>query len=204
MDDRHIDAAELLRRKSRQQYWASTRRTVPSKKYNSSVKKAKDYVVLDFETTGLRPGADQIIQVGAVKYRQHEQVAVMNQLVNPLRAISSRITSLTGISNEMVRNEPIIDNVIVQLIDFIGDYPIVAHNASFDMGFLYALDGRVEIPTFTVIDTLKLARKVINNTPNHKLTTLARYLQIEHNAHDAVGDCLVTAKIYQYCLTHSI
>jgi DNA polymerase-3 subunit epsilon len=72
------------------------------------------------------------------------------------------------------------------------------------MGFLYALDGRVEIPTFTVIDTLKLARKVINNTPNHKLTTLARYLQIEHNAHDAVGDCLVTAKIYQYCLTHSI
>jgi DNA polymerase-3 subunit epsilon len=113
MDDRHIDAAELLRRKSRQQYWASTRRTVPSKKYNSSVKKAKDYVVLDFETTGLRPGADQIIQVGAVKYRQHEQVAVMNQLVNPLRAISSRITSLTGISNEMVRNEPIIDNVIV-------------------------------------------------------------------------------------------
>lgn len=204
MDDRHIDAAELLRRKSRQQYWASTRRTVPSKKYNSSVKKAKDYVVLDFETTGLRPGADQIIQVGAVKYRQHEQVAVMNQLVNPLRAISSRITSLTGISNEMVRNEPIIDNVIDQLIDFIGDYPIVAHNASFDMGFLYALDGRVEIPTFTVIDTLKLARKVINNTPNHKLTTLARYLQIEHNAHDAVGDCLVTAKIYQYCLTHSI
>ena len=204
MDDRHIDAAELLRRKSRQQYWASTRRTVPSKKYNSSVKKAKDYVVLDFETTGLRPGADQIIQVGAVKYRQHEQVAVLNQLVNPLRAISSRITSLTGISNEMVRNEPIIDNVIDQLIDFIGDYPIVAHNASFDMGFLYALDGRVEIPTFTVIDTLKLARKVINNTPNHKLTTLARYLQIEHNAHDAVGDCLVTAKIYQYCLTHSI
>lgn len=204
MDDRHIDAAELLRRKSRQQYWASTRRTVPSKKYNSSVKKAKDYVVLDFETTGLRPGADQIIQVGAVKYRQHEQVAVMNQLVNPLRAISSRITSLTGISNEMVRNEPIIDNVIDQLIDFIGDYPIVAHNASFDMGFLYALDGRVEIPTFTVIDTLKLARKVINNTPNYKLTTLARYLQIEHNAHDAVGDCLVTAKIYQYCLTHSI
>lgn len=204
MDDRHISAAELLRRKSRQQYWASTRRTPTPKKYNPSVKKAKDYVVLDFETTGIRPGADQIIQVGAVKYHNHEQVDVLNQLVNPLRAISSRITSLTGISNEMVKNEPTMDRVLLQLIDFIGDLPIVAHNASFDMGFLYAMDQRVDIPTYTVIDTLKLARKVIHTTPNHKLTTLAQYLQLEHDAHNALGDCLVTAKIYQYCLAHSI
>ncbi|MGE6487596.1 3'-5' exonuclease [Paenisporosarcina sp. NPDC076898] len=204
MDDRHIDAAELLRRKSRQHYWASSRRTTPPKKYNPSVKKANDYVVLDFETTGLRAGADQIIQIGAVKYRQHEQVDVMNQLVNPLRAISSRITSLTGISNDMVKDEPKIDQVIHQLIEFIGDLPIVAHNASFDMGFLYALDNRIEVPSYTVIDTLKMARKVIVNTPNHKLTTLAHYLNIEYNAHDALEDCLVTAKIYQYCLNKSI
>lgn len=204
MDDRRIDAGELLRQKSRQQYWASSRRTPTPKKYNPSVKKVSDYVVLDFETTGLRPGADQIIQVGAVKYHNHEQVDMMNQLVNPLRSISTRITSLTGITNESVKNEPKIERVINQLIDFIGELPIVAHNASFDMGFLYALEDKVEVPAFTVIDTLKLSRKIINNTPNHKLTTLAHYLQIEHNAHDALGDCLATAKIYQYCFSHSI
>lgn len=204
MEDRHFDAAELLRRKSRQQYWASSRRTPTPKKYNPSVKKVADYVVLDFETTGLRPGADQIIQVGAVKYKNHEQMDIMNQLVNPLRSISTRITSLTGITNDMVRNEPKIEFVINQLIKFIGDLPIVAHNASFDMGFLYALEDKVEVPTYTVIDTLKLSRKIINQTPNHKLTTLTQYLQIEHDAHNALGDCLATAKIYQYCFTHSI
>ncbi|WP_017380232.1 3'-5' exonuclease [Paenisporosarcina sp. TG-14] len=204
MDDRQIDAAELLRRKSRQQYWTTTKRTSPLKKYIPSVKKAKDYVVLDFETTGLRPGADQIIQVGAVKFRNHEQIGIMNQLVNPLRSISTRITALTGITNTMVKNEPKIDSVINELIEFIGDLPIVAHNASFDMNFLYALEEKVEVPTYTVIDTLKLSRKVFNETPNHKLTTLAQYLQLEHNAHDALGDCLVTAKIYQYCFKHSI
>ena len=204
MNDRQINAAELLRRKSSQQYWASSRRTPTPKKYNPSVRKVTDYVVLDFETTGLRPGADQIIQVGAVKYKNHEQMDIMNQLVNPLRSISTRIASLTGITNEMVSNEPKIELVINQLIEFIGDLPIVAHNASFDMGFLYALESKMEVPIYTVIDTLKLSRKIINHTPNHKLTTLAQYLQIEHNAHDALSDCLVTAQIYQYCFTHSI
>ena len=202
MHERNKAASDLLNGKTRQQYWASKRTTTP-KKYSPSVKKATDYVVLDFETTGLRPGADQIIQVGAVKFRNHEQVDVMNQLVNPLRMISPRITSLTGISNNMVKNEPKIERVILQLIDFIEDLPIVAHNASFDMGFLYALDDRIEVPRYTVIDTLKLARKVINATPNHKLTTLAQYLQLEHHAHDALGDCLVTGQIYQYCITKS-
>lgn len=202
MDARNIEAENLLKQKTRQQYWASKRSYKP-KKYDSSIRKAKDYVVLDFETTGLRPGADQIIQVGAVKYRNHEKVAVMNQLVNPLRSISPRITSLTGITNQMVKTAPSAERVILQLIEFIDDFPIVAHNSSFDMGFLYALDDRIDIPRYTVIDTLKLARKVIHETPNHKLTTLAEYLQLEHNAHDALGDCLVTAEIYQYCLTYT-
>ncbi|MFX3674745.1 MAG: PolC-type DNA polymerase III [Paenisporosarcina sp.] len=203
MDENYTDALEHIKSKSQLQYWTTKRDATP-KKYQPSVKKAKDYVVLDFETTGLRAGADQIIQVGAVKYINHERVEVMNQLVNPNRDISSRITSLTGITNQSVRNEPTIHTVIFDLLDFIGDLPIVAHNASFDMGFLYALDPIVKIPRYSVIDTLKLARKVIHQTPNHKLTTLAQYLKLEHQAHDALGDCLVTAKIYQHCIHQSI
>lgn len=201
MEDNQKDASALIRSKSRQQYWSTKRSTTP-KKYQPSTKKAKDYVVLDFETTGLRPANDQIIQVGAVKYINHKKVGMINQLVNPLREISPRITSLTGITNESVNKQPTINTVIHELLEFIGDLPIVAHNASFDMGFLYALEDLAEIPRYAVIDTLKLARKVIQ-TPNHKLTTLAQFLELEHNAHDALGDCLATAQIYQYCLNHS-
>ncbi|AYC28879.1 PolC-type DNA polymerase III [Paenisporosarcina cavernae] len=200
MDDQSKDPREYLQQKSRQQYWASRRAQAP-KKYKPSVSKPTSYVVLDFETTGFRPGADQIIQVGAIKFLNHEKIDEMNQLVNPRRPISSKITALTGIHDAMVRNSPTIATVLMELIEFIGDLPIIAHNASFDMGFLYAHDNIIDIPSYTVIDTVKLARKVIQATPNHKLTTLSNYLELEHNAHDALGDCIVTAKIYQYCLS---
>lgn len=172
------------------------------KKYKSSVRKVADYVVLDFETTGFRSGADKIIQIGAVKYIGHEQQGCFETLVNPRRHISPTITRLTGITNEQVADAPAIEEVIGDLIGFIGDFPIIAHNAAFDMSFLYALDAieGITIPEYTVIDTVRLARKVITETTNHKLGTLAHYLRLEHRAHDAIGDCLATAAIYQYCL----
>lgn len=202
MDGNYKDGSKFIESKEHLQNWTSNRPARP-KKYTPSTKREIDYVVLDFETTGLRAGADQIIQIGAVKFINHEQVDRMNLYVNPMRSISTRITSLTGITNDSLKNKPPIYDVIPSLIAFIGDLPVVAHNASFDMSFLYALDHFVNIPRYTVIDTLKLARQTIKQTPNHKLTTLAHYLQIEYHAHDAIEDCLVTAKIYQHCLNQS-
>lgn len=193
-------AAQLLQSKTDAQNWAA-RRASRIRKYKTTSRRVTDYIVLDFETTGFRAGADRIIQIGALKYINHERIEVLNTLINPERHIPASITRLTGISNEMVQYAPIIEQKIDELIEFIGDLPIVAHNASFDMGFLYALDNieGVNIPEYTVIDTVKLARKVILETPNHKLGTLAKHLQLEHDAHDAIGDCLATAAIYQYC-----
>ena len=192
----------LLEEKIRQQR-KQARPPKRPRRYKTSVRKAANYVVLDFETTGFRSGADRIIQIGAVKYMNHEKVGTFETLVNPKRHISPRITQLTGITNEAVKYAPMIDNVIGELIGFIGDLPIVAHNASFDMGFLYAIEEvyGIPIPEYTGIDTIQLSRKVITETPDHKLTTLSRYLKLEHDAHDAVGDCLVTAKLYQHCLS---
>ncbi|MFJ7934340.1 PolC-type DNA polymerase III [Sporosarcina sp. NPDC096371] len=197
MTDLHNEAMEWLYKKSKQQ----DSRTKRVKKYKSSSAVSQNYIVLDFETTGLRAGADQIIQIGAVKYVENELTDILQTLVNPQRHIPTVVTQLTGISNEMVESAPTIEQKIEELIGFIGDFPIIAHNASFDMGFLYALENSIDvkIPSYTVIDTVKLARKIIIETPNHKLTTLTKYLQIEHNAHDALGDCLATAAIYQYC-----
>ncbi|MBD7984604.1 3'-5' exonuclease [Sporosarcina sp. Sa2YVA2] len=193
-------ASELLQKKEDIQNW-NARRASKKKKYKTTTKPVTDYVVLDFETTGFRAGADRIIQIGALKYFNHEQTELLNTFINPERHIPLTITRLTGISNEMVEMAPTIENKIDELIQFIGDLPIIAHNASFDMGFLYALDNLegITIPEYTVIDTVKLARKTIIETPNHKLGTLADYLQLEHDAHDAIGDCLATAAIYQYC-----
>ncbi|MFC4712698.1 PolC-type DNA polymerase III [Planococcus dechangensis] len=171
-----------------------------AKKYTLSMAAVEDYVVLDFETTGLRAGDDKIIQIGAVKYIGHKQQETMYLMINPQRAISSTITRITGIRNRDVENAPVIEQIAPQLIEFIGDFPIVAHNAPFDMGFLYALEQYTPVPPYQVIDTVRLARKWITETPNHKLTTLSAYLELEHNAHDALGDCLVTASIYQFCI----
>ncbi len=201
MTNWNSEAIELLEKKPKQQNWGA-RRASRVKKYKTSSASVQNYIVLDFETTGLRAGADKIIQIGAIKYVNHEVEDMFNTFINPFRHISASITRLTGISNEMVEGAPSIEQKIEELLDFIGDLPIIAHNASFDMGFLYALDNieGITIPEYIVIDTVKLARKKITETPNHKLTTLTDFLQLEHDAHDAIGDCLATAAIYQYCM----
>ncbi|MEZ7172881.1 PolC-type DNA polymerase III [Sporosarcina sp. OR05] len=193
-------ASELLQHKQNIQNW-SARRATQQRNYKTTTKSVRNYVVLDFETTGFRAGADRIIQIGALKYIDHQQTEIFSTFINPERHIPHKITRLTGISNEMVQWAPTIENKIHELIEFIDHLPIVAHNAPFDMGFLYALNNHegISIPQYTVIDTVKLARKTITETPNHKLGTLANYLQLEHDAHDAIGDCLATAAIYQYC-----
>lgn len=179
--------------------WKSKSAAKP-KNYKSSMAKVDDYVVLDFETTGLRAGSDKIIQIGAVKYLNHMHKDTMYVTINPEQPISSTITRITGITNADVRDAPVIEEVAHELVAFIGEFPIIAHNAPFDMGFLYALEEITPIPEYTVIDTVKLARKTIPETPNHKLTTLSAFLELEHNAHDALGDCLATAAIYQFCI----
>ncbi|NYF23530.1 PolC-type DNA polymerase III [Sporosarcina sp. JAI121] len=200
MIDPSTKAIDLLQKKPKQQNWGA-RRAAKDKRYKTSSEAVQDYIVLDFETTGFRAGADKIIQIGAIKYVNHELEDVFNTFINPSRHIPASITQLTGISNEMVEWAPRIEQKVDELLAFIGDLPIIAHNASFDMGFLYALDNieGIKIPEYTVIDTVKLARKKINLTPNHKLSTLTEFLQLEHDAHDAIGDCLATAAIYQYC-----
>ncbi|MBE1555670.1 PolC-type DNA polymerase III [Sporosarcina limicola] len=201
MTDLNVKVRNLLNQTLQPQN-VGARAATREKKYKTSSEPVKDYVVLDFETTGFRAGADRIIQIGAIKFVNHEQTDLFNTFVNPKCHIQASITRLTGITNEMVETAPSIEDKIEELLNFIDDFPIIAHNASFDMGFLYALDNieDISIPQYTVIDTVQLARKIITETPNHKLTTLTKFLQLEHDAHDAIGDCIATAAIYQYCM----
>lgn len=174
--------------------------------YKSSTEFPNDFVVFDFETTGLDAKLEKIIQIGALKYRNNEKIDEFITYVNPQKAIPSNITSLTGIKNNDVKNAPTISQVFPRFIDFIGEDVLIAHNADFDMKFLLnnAFNLRVKKPQNEVIDTLSLSRKYIKGAngvklENYKLPTLKEILEINVGSHNSADDCFVCAEVYKKC-----
>lgn len=175
-------------------------------KYTKARKLVEDYTVIDFETTGLDYKTSKIIQVAAVKYKNHERIDEFTTNINPEEKLSSRIKSITGLTDKDLVDAPLITEVLPELIDFISGQTLVAHNASFDMKFLLHNINLCKLPykKYRVIDTLGLARKNIA-TDNHKLVTLKDYLQLNHlDSHNALHDCYVAAEVYKYCYEKSV
>ncbi|NHN55949.1 DEDD exonuclease domain-containing protein [Calidifontibacter sp. DB0510] len=136
------------------------------------------FVVVDLETTGGRPGASQITEVGAVKVRGGEVLGEFQTLVNPGEPIPAFIAMLTGISDAMVARAPRIGTVLPAFLEFAADSVLVAHNAGFDIGFLRAACRDLDLvwPGPKVLDTVHLARQLVtrDEATNHKLATLAQ------------------------------
>ena len=184
-------------------------RTEPYDKYmiyKNSNEYPDDFVVFDFETTGLDAKTEKIIQIGALRYRNNEKVDEFITYVNPQKSIPSNITTLTGIRNSDVKNAPTISQIFPQFIEFIGKDVLIAHNADFDMKFLLnnAFNLRIEKPQNEVIDTLSLSRKYIKGAngaklENYKLPTLKGILDISVGSHNSADDCLVCAEVYKKC-----
>lgn len=157
------------------------------------------FCVLDFETTGGNRNDDTITEIGVVKVRGGECLGRFHTLVNPGRAIPPQITVLTGLTDAVVSAAPRIEAVLGSLIDFLGDAVFVAHNASFDLGFLRAAlarDGRTDYRP-TVVDTASLARRLLRDeVPNCQLGTLASRLRLDHQpSHRALDDALATTDL---------
>lgn len=162
----------------------------------------KDYIVIDFETTGFNCYNDEIIEIGAIKYRNFVEVDRFEQIIKPKTIVSPYILELTGITQLEINESPDIESVIHNFLVFIGDLPLVAHNSSFDMRFLmYSLiKTKTDFTEFTSIDTLTLSRRYIDETKNHKLKTLKNFIGMNKNqSHRAIDDCLVTNEIYKLC-----
>ncbi|MFK4894202.1 3'-5' exonuclease [Lactococcus petauri] len=164
--------------------------------------KVEHYVVFDFETTGFSPQKNEIIQIGAVKYDQsHQEIARFNQLIKPTRSyLPTKISELTGIWPASLLGQPVLAEVLPDFIAFSRDSLMVAHNAPFDVSFLYQAIVDCEIgdaPHFQVYDTLSEAKKLVQ-MPNYKLETFKDVLGIDLRSHDALNDCLITARLYQY------
>ena len=158
------------------------------------------FVVFDLETTGAKAPPCRITEIGAYRVKHGALVDEFHTLVNPQTPIPPFITSLTGISDKMVRDAPVFADIASDFLDFIGDSVLVAHNARFDMGFLNHEVGRV-YENYRVANpslcTVQLSRKLLPNIENHKLNTVANYFSIELlNHHRASDDARATAKIF--------
>jgi DNA polymerase-3 subunit epsilon len=158
------------------------------------------YIVMDFETTGFSPKSNEIIQLGAVKFDGKQEIARFDQLVKPQRSVvSPQISRLTGISPSHLTNQPVLDEVFDGFVDFISGELIVGHNIGFDMSFLdYELDVRRRHEFFKTYDTVAAARRKMPFLQNYKLSTIKYFFDMNMKSHDALNDCLITARLYQW------
>lgn len=157
-------------------------------------------VVIDFETTGISPTmGDRVIEVGAVLVHNNAIVDRFQSLMHPGIKVSPFIEGYTGITNQMLASAPPIKEVMGNLAEFIGEYDLVAHNASFDSRFLDAElheIGQRRPGEFAC--SLLAARRIYPDAPNHKLETLVKYkrLPTEGVHHRALADAEMTAHLW--------
>jgi len=157
----------------------------------------KNYIVFDLETTGLDAKKNKIIEIGAVKYINEQEVGVFSYLINPEIPIPDFITKITGISNFHVKNCETIDKIMPKFIEFIGDYELVGFNVGFDIGFVkFNYDGEI---LNKIIDVLPMAKRKFKNVKNHKLETLKLELGLDFGSHRATDDCRTTNEVYKHC-----
>lgn len=158
----------------------------------------RTYVVLDFETTGSAPPKDRITEIGAVKIENGEFVDTFETLVNPEKKIPYNVQRVVGITNEMVKDAPKIEEVLPSFLEWIGeDSVLVAHNSDFDLMFL---DFEVENLTGEVLAndslcTLRIARKLLRGLKQKGLFAISEHFGIQLKHHRALEDATATAKI---------
>lgn len=157
-------------------------------------------VVIDFETTGLSPEhGGRATEVAAVIVSNGAIVDRYQSLMNAGMYIPPFIESLTGISNRMIRQAPGAAAVIAELAEFIGEIPLVAHNAAFDRKFLQAELQRIGQPQQAkMLCSMRMARRIYPNAANHKLATLVRHVRIAETGvyHRALADAEMTAGLW--------
>ncbi|KXJ98630.1 MAG: DNA polymerase III subunit epsilon family exonuclease [Acidobacteria bacterium OLB17] len=158
-----------------------------------------EFVVFDLETTGAKE-PHRVTEIGAYRVRGLEVQDTFQTLVNPETSIPPFITALTGISDEMVANAPRFAEIAGDLLEFIGDAVLVAHNSAFDMRFLNHEIGLV-FPEYRLANqclcTVQLSRRLLPDIENHKLKTVADHYSIDlSNHHRAGADAYATAYVF--------
>ncbi len=181
-------------------YYVNDSGTVSVVRGNSAEPLDGTFIVFDLETTGLNPAEEEITEIAAVRVTEGEIRDSFQTYVNPHKPIPEEITKLTGISDETVKGAPELSDALPKFLAWAGggEYPMVAHNAGFDMGFLRAACGRFGIEReFTSIDTVQMAKMMLPQLTKFKLNIVAKELKagpFEH--HRASEDASVLGRIF--------
>jgi DNA polymerase-3 subunit epsilon len=158
----------------------------------------KGVIAIDLETTGLSPLVDKIIEVAAIKVTP-EGVETFQSLIKPGVPIPAFTTDIHGITDEDVKNSPSLLEIMPKLLTFMGNLPLIAHNAKFDAGFIvFSLhQSNLDNKSNDVYCSIKASRLAFPEMPNHKLATLSQELEIPlENHHRATDDALASMMIF--------
>lgn len=150
------------------------------------------------ETTGLEDSIHNIIEISAVKYENGSRTETFSQLINPERNIPIDASDKNGITNSDVKNCPTIEKVMPKFDEFIGNYPVVAHNLKFDLGFVYKNKSNITVQERNYYCTFQESKRILRKkVDNYKLTTLCDYFGIYLNqAHRAEADAVACAELF--------
>ena len=157
------------------------------------------YVALDLETTGIGARHEKITEIGMVKVIDGEAVDTYHTMVNPHREIPERIVELTGITDDMVKDAPGIDEILDEVLNFTGELPLLGHQIIFDYGFLVqaAVNQKRKFEKYGV-DTLKLCRYLMPGAEKKNLGAACTYFGIHQDtAHRALSDAYAAHDLYQ-------
>ena len=158
-----------------------------------------EFVIFDIESTGLNPNTETITEIGAIRWKDGEVLEEFHTYADPGKAIPKNIVELTGITDDMVRGAPGQKEAIEMFKSFIGDGILVAHNAAgFDVNFIKVNAAKVGTDfKYQFLDTLPLARNLLQDLKNHKLDTLAEHYRLGNfNHHRATDDAVMLSKIF--------
>lgn len=159
-------------------------------------------VVFDFETTGLDPSHDRIIEVGAIRIENFRPIKELSHLLSTSLPLSPKIQKLTGITPAMLVGKPAVAEVLPEFLEFIDGAILVAHNADFDLAFLKAECQRNGIIlNWPTMCSLKLARTLLPDLERKNLDALAQYYDLEFESrHRSIGDVKVTIEVLKHLL----
>lgn len=159
------------------------------------------YIVVDVETTGLEASENEIIELGAILVEDGEVRGKYHSLVRASVPIPSTIRKLTSITDELLESEGLeLGDAMAGFLTFIGETPIVSHNAQFDYNFLRNACKRCGLPLFSnsCTDTYAMSKRLVPDADNYKLQTLAMYFGIDTTGeHRCLADCLTTKLLYE-------
>lgn len=182
-------------------------RSVRRKRSTKVAGEPEAYAVVDIETTGLSVDTDAILEIAAIICERGEETASFSSLIKISSPIPTAITLLTGITQKDVLGGRELEEVLLEFVDLVGTYPLVMHNAEFDMSFIDAAleDCDMDELDNQCIDTLLLARKRLPQMASHKLEDLCAYYGIEtKESHRALADCRSTREVFRNLLEDEI